>query len=246
MAIADHGSFDAAARRLHITPSAVSQRIRALEGATGQVLISRGTRRLRTRHGDLAGPARAADPAAARRGEPGARRGFRDRAAGGRQRRLAHGLVPLRCWPRSRGGTASPSGCTWRTRRTRPSCCAAETSWPRSPATRPRSRAAPSRRLGALRYLPAAAPWFADRWRRGGLPRLGGDAGRHLRRQGRSPVPDAPPPRRRRAAAGRPPGSRHGRLLPGGPGRPGLGDAARSRRPAPTWRQASSRCCRRT
>ncbi len=43
VAIADHGSFDAAARQLHITPSAVSQRIRALEAAAGQVLISRGT-----------------------------------------------------------------------------------------------------------------------------------------------------------------------------------------------------------
>src|ERR1700733_16005607 len=43
VAIADHGSFDAAARQLRITPSAVSQRIRALESATGQVLISRGT-----------------------------------------------------------------------------------------------------------------------------------------------------------------------------------------------------------
>ena len=43
VAIAEHGSFDAAARQLHITPSAVSQRVRALEAAAGQVLISRGT-----------------------------------------------------------------------------------------------------------------------------------------------------------------------------------------------------------
>lgn len=43
VAIADYGSFEAAARQLHITPSAVSQRIRALEAAAGQVLISRGT-----------------------------------------------------------------------------------------------------------------------------------------------------------------------------------------------------------
>src|SRR5579859_1939288 len=43
VAIADHGSFEAAARQLHITPSAVSQRIRAMEAAAGQVLISRGT-----------------------------------------------------------------------------------------------------------------------------------------------------------------------------------------------------------
>lgn len=43
VAIADHGSFEVAARHLHITPSAVSQRIRALEAAAGQVLVSRGT-----------------------------------------------------------------------------------------------------------------------------------------------------------------------------------------------------------
>jgi LysR family transcriptional regulator (chromosome initiation inhibitor) len=43
VAIADTGSFEAAARALHVTPSAVSQRIRALESAVGQVLVSRGT-----------------------------------------------------------------------------------------------------------------------------------------------------------------------------------------------------------
>jgi LysR family transcriptional regulator (chromosome initiation inhibitor) len=43
VAIADTGSFEAAARALHVTPSAVSQRIRALEAAVGQVLVSRGT-----------------------------------------------------------------------------------------------------------------------------------------------------------------------------------------------------------
>ena len=52
VAIADHGSFDAAARQLHITPSAVSQRIRALETAAGQVLISRGTPCRPTPHGE--------------------------------------------------------------------------------------------------------------------------------------------------------------------------------------------------
>ncbi len=41
VAIVDHGSFDAAARSLHVTPSAVSQRIRALESAVGSVLVSR-------------------------------------------------------------------------------------------------------------------------------------------------------------------------------------------------------------
>ena len=40
-AIVEEGSFDGAARRLHLTPSAVSQRVRALEAAAGQVLVRR-------------------------------------------------------------------------------------------------------------------------------------------------------------------------------------------------------------
>jgi len=40
-AVVEHGSFDAAARALHVTPSAVSQRIKALEQAVGQVLVRR-------------------------------------------------------------------------------------------------------------------------------------------------------------------------------------------------------------
>jgi LysR family transcriptional regulator (chromosome initiation inhibitor) len=40
-AVIEEGSFDAAARRLQITPSAVSQRIKALERSVGQVLVRR-------------------------------------------------------------------------------------------------------------------------------------------------------------------------------------------------------------
>ncbi|RLK52892.1 LysR family transcriptional regulator ArgP [Microbacterium telephonicum] len=40
-AVVDEGSLDAASRLLHITPSAVSQRIRALETAVGRVLLVR-------------------------------------------------------------------------------------------------------------------------------------------------------------------------------------------------------------
>ncbi|MFV8309459.1 LysR family transcriptional regulator ArgP [Mycobacteroides chelonae] len=40
-AVIDEGSFEAAARRLVITPSAVSQRVKALEQSVGQVLIRR-------------------------------------------------------------------------------------------------------------------------------------------------------------------------------------------------------------
>lgn len=42
-AIVDHGTFEAAARSLHVTTSAVSQRIRALESAAGQVLVRRAS-----------------------------------------------------------------------------------------------------------------------------------------------------------------------------------------------------------
>jgi LysR family transcriptional regulator (chromosome initiation inhibitor) len=41
-AVVDEGSFDAAARRLNVTPSAVSQRIKALESRLGQVVVMRG------------------------------------------------------------------------------------------------------------------------------------------------------------------------------------------------------------
>lgn len=40
-AAVDEGTLDGAARRLHLTPSAVSQRLRALEVAAGQVLLVR-------------------------------------------------------------------------------------------------------------------------------------------------------------------------------------------------------------
>lgn len=39
--IVDEGSFESAARRLHITPSAVSQRVRAMEERVGTVLLQR-------------------------------------------------------------------------------------------------------------------------------------------------------------------------------------------------------------
>lgn len=41
VAITEEGTFEAAARRLHVTPSAISQRVRALERTAGQVLVRR-------------------------------------------------------------------------------------------------------------------------------------------------------------------------------------------------------------
>ena len=42
LAVIDAGTFEAAARQLHVTPSAVSQRIKALEQSMGQVVVRRG------------------------------------------------------------------------------------------------------------------------------------------------------------------------------------------------------------
>jgi len=42
LAVIDEGTFEAAARALHVTPSAVSQRIKALEHSMGQVVVRRG------------------------------------------------------------------------------------------------------------------------------------------------------------------------------------------------------------
>ncbi len=41
MAIVEEGSFEGAAKRLHVTPSAISQRVRALEQRVGSVLLRR-------------------------------------------------------------------------------------------------------------------------------------------------------------------------------------------------------------
>ena len=89
-AVVAEGSFDAAARALHVTPSAVSQRIRALENAAGSVLVRRARPVVATTSGqallrlarqtELLGAEVAAELGA---DDPGEDRG---REAGGRRR----------------------------------------------------------------------------------------------------------------------------------------------------------------
>lgn len=51
-AAVSEGTFDAAARRLHVTPSAISQRIKALETSVGRVLLTRSKPVAPTRSGE--------------------------------------------------------------------------------------------------------------------------------------------------------------------------------------------------
>ena len=169
VAIADHGSFDAAARRLHITPSAVSQRIRALEGATGQVLISRGTPCRPTPHGEwlvrlgrqtrlLYDEASQALTEASAVELPVAVNAdsltvwFHEVLA--EVARWDAIALRLHVEDETHSAELLRSG----------EVLAAVTSDP-APV-----QGCSARPLGALRYLPAAAPWFADRWRRGDSP----------------------------------------------------------------------------
>lgn len=54
VALVEEGTFEAAARRLSVTPSAISQRIKAMERTTGQVLVQRSNPVEPTAAGDIA------------------------------------------------------------------------------------------------------------------------------------------------------------------------------------------------
>ena len=169
VAIADHGSFDAAARQLHITPSAVSQRIRALEAAAGQVLISRGTPCRPTPHGEwlvrlgrqtrlLYAEASQAITAATAVDLPVAVNAdslavwFHDV------------LAEVAAWDGTAIKLRVEDQAYSQELLRRGDVLAAVTS---DPAAVQGCSVHP---LGALRYLPAAAPAVADRWRRGESP----------------------------------------------------------------------------
>ncbi len=170
LAIAEHGTFEAAARAQTITPSAVSQRVRALETAVGQVLVQRTT------------PCR---PTAA--GEVLLRLARQHRLLGEETRAaLEDAGVPtglavavnadsLATWFRDViGDVAGWEGVALRLEvedqaysadlLRRGEVLAAVTSDP-TPVQGCRVTL-----LGALRYRPAASPAFAARWRRGRAP----------------------------------------------------------------------------
>ena len=166
VAIADLGSFEAAARHLHVTPSAVSQRIRALETAAGRLLVVRGTPCVPTEAG----------AALVRLGRQN-RLLYAEAAAalgdtGSLQLPVAVNADSLATWFRDvLGDAAAWEGASlvlrvedqaWSHGLLRSGeVLAAVTSEPepvQGCAVEP---------LGRLRYVPAAAPGVAERWRRG-------------------------------------------------------------------------------
>ncbi|WP_232680274.1 LysR family transcriptional regulator ArgP [Nocardioides sp. R-C-SC26] len=171
LAIVEEGTFEAAGRALHVTTSAISQRIRALETSCGQVVVRRSTPCEPTEAGEVL--VRLARQTALLYAEAGAV------LAADEERRASLAVVvnadSLATW--FRGVMAEIA--TWTTSLhlfvedqahstdllRRGDVLAAVTSDP-TPV-----QGCSVEALGVLRYRPAAAPEFAARWRHGRGPR---------------------------------------------------------------------------
>ena len=169
VAIAAHGSFEAAARELHVTPSAVSQRIRALEAAAGQVLITRGAPCRPTPHGEwLVRLGRQTRLLYAEASQALSDAAVVELPVAVNADSLAVWFHDVLAEVAGWDGTAlrlrvEDQGYSQELLRTG-DVLAAVTS---DPAAVQGCTAAP---LGSLRYLPAATPAVASRWRRGAAP----------------------------------------------------------------------------
>ncbi|MEO5851071.1 MAG: LysR family transcriptional regulator ArgP [Nocardioides sp.] len=167
VAIADQGTFEAAARHLHVTPSAISQRIRALESAAGRVLVRRSTPCVPTPAGEtLLRAARQTQLLLAEVGDA------LDRDGSAVDLPVAVNADSLATWLRPvLGEVARWDGAALRLvvedqgfsadLLRRGEVLAAVTSEPAA------VQGCVAERLGTMRYLPAATPDLVERWRRG-------------------------------------------------------------------------------
>jgi LysR family transcriptional regulator, chromosome initiation inhibitor len=162
-AVVSEGSFDLAARRLHVTASAVSQRIRALETSTGRVLVVRSKPVRATESGvTLLRAARQIEAIAAE---------VAGELAGGEDERptitLAVNSDSLATWLLPTLADVA-SGLTFDLRRAdetrtadllRDGTAIAAVTASSTPVA-----GCVARRLGRMRYRPRATPAFAQRW----------------------------------------------------------------------------------
>lgn len=171
VAIADHGTFEAAARHLHVTPSAVSQRIRALESRLGRVVVQRTTPCRPTADGEVL--LRLARQVALLQDE------IDEVLAHGRATTVdlpvAVNADSLATWFRGVVGEVAAWGDVALRLHVEDQAFSAGllrggevlgavTSEPTA------VQGCSVERLGSLRYVPAATPAFAERWRRGRGP----------------------------------------------------------------------------
>lgn len=171
VAITDHGTFEAAARHLNVTASAVSQRIRALEAEVGQVVVQRTTPCRPTAAGEVL--VRLARQTQLLHDE------VRDALAHGHPGTVdlpvAVNADSLATWfGEVMGEVATWAGVALRLhvedqafsadRLRAGGVLAAVTSEPTA------VQGCSVEHLGLLRYVPAATPELAERWRRGRVP----------------------------------------------------------------------------
>lgn len=171
VAITEHGTFDAAARALHVTPSAVSQRIRALESAIGQVVVERTTPCRPTPAGEVL--VRLARQTRLLHDE--ARDALAHGHVGAVDLPVAVNADSLDTWFRAVVGEVA--GWSDVALRLHVEDQAFSADLLRSGGVLAAVTSEPAavqgcsvERLGVLRYVPAATPAFAERWRRGRGP----------------------------------------------------------------------------
>jgi LysR family transcriptional regulator (chromosome initiation inhibitor) len=170
LAVVDEGTFDAAAAVLHVTPSAVSQRVKALEQRTGRVLLLRTKPVRATESGQVV--VRFARQLARLEGDARDALGMEDATGGPVRLPIAVNADSLSTWfVPALASLAQEARLYVDLRREdeghttallrEGEVLAAVTSSP-DPVT-----GCSVRRLGAMSYLPVAAPRFAARWLEG-------------------------------------------------------------------------------
>jgi LysR family transcriptional regulator (chromosome initiation inhibitor) len=174
-ALVDEGTFEAAAQRLHMTQSAVSQRIKQLERTAGQVLVQRTTPVTTTAAGDVVlRYARQvqllADDAAVELGQGGAE-------GPGTSIAVAVNADSLATWFLEALAALPPEvGAVFDLHRAdqvnTTSLLRSGTVLAAVTSTREPLQGCSSEPLGMMRYRAVASPGYVDRWL-GGVPRMG-------------------------------------------------------------------------